>query len=72
MLIEMTSQLTGKIHQMEIDITEEHLHRIYFRRESGELIQDIVPHLCKEHREFLMTGITQEEWEEMFGEQMEH
>jgi hypothetical protein len=72
MLVEMTSQLTQKNHVLDLDITEEQLLRITFRRESGELIQDIVPHLCKEDREFLMTGITQEEWEHVFGEQMDY
>jgi hypothetical protein len=30
------------------------------------LIQDAMPHLDKNEREFLMTGYTPEDWEEMF------
>ena len=62
------SQLTGVEHTMNIDITESELIRIENRRESGELIQNIVPNLSMSDREFLMTGVTNEEWIRMFGE----
>lgn len=48
---------------MDIDITDRELLRIM---RGDELIQNIVPHLSPEDREFLMTGITPEEWKEMF------
>ena len=31
-------------------------------------IQDIMPYLSPDEREFLMTGITPEEWDDMFKE----
>lgn len=68
MKITKTSQLTGKIHTLDINITESELMRIENRRTSGELIQRIVPNLPMSDREFLMTGITNEEWIGMFGE----
>jgi hypothetical protein len=69
MLITKTSQLSGLTHTIDIDVTQEQLDRIEARRENGELIQRIVPDLPKELREFLMTGITPEEWNEIFAEE---
>lgn len=68
MKITKTSQLTGKIHTLDINVTESELMRIENRRTSGELIQRIVPNLSMPDREFLMTGITNEEWIGMFGQ----
>ena len=69
MLITKTSQLSGLTHTIDIDVTQEQLDRIEARRENRELIQRIVPDLPKELREFLMTGITPEEWNEIFAEE---
>ena len=33
---------------------------------NGALIQEALPYLTPHEREFLLTGITQEEWEKMF------
>jgi hypothetical protein len=52
---------------MELDITYEQLDRVNNRHLSKELIQDIVPNLSKEEREFLITGITPKEWNELFN-----
>ena len=65
------SQLSGAIHVMDIDISEELLARVENRRANQELIQNIVPHLPKEEREFLVTGITPEEWELAFADMAE-
>ena len=62
------SQLSGAISVMEIDITEEQLARVENRRANQELIQNIVPHLPKDEREFLITGITPEEWDLAFAD----
>lgn len=68
MLVTKTSQMSGKTNTIEIDVTEEQLYRVANRRENGELIQNIVPNLSKDLREFLMSGITPTEWNEMFAE----
>lgn len=68
MQVTMTSQLTGKMSTMELDITQEQLQRALNRKETGELMQRIVPHLPGPEREFLMTGITPQEWESLFPE----
>lgn len=57
--------LSGVTRTRHLDITEEQELRI----QAGELVQDVVPHLSADDREFLMTGITADEWEQMFGEE---
>ena len=64
MLITKASRISGNVSSMDLDITSEQFSRI----ESGiELIQNIVPHLSSEEREFLITGITPQEWNELFN-----
>ena len=57
------SMLTGLVHTMELPIT---MHQ-YLSWKEGKLIQDAMPNLNAEQREFLMTGITPSEWNEAFG-----
>jgi hypothetical protein len=67
MLITRTSQISKTDFTMELDITYDQLDRVNNRHLSKELIQDIVPNLSKEEREFLITGITPKEWNELFN-----
>lgn len=69
MKVSNVSQISGKTNTMELDVTIEQLERIENRYTSRELIQNIVPHLSAGEREFLMTGITPEEWIEIYGEE---
>lgn len=50
-------------NEMEIDVTVEQL----VAWDNGALIQDAMPHISNEEREFIMTGITPQKWEEKFG-----
>ena len=59
MKLTKTSLLTGKTHTLEIDVTDEQLARW----KSGVNIQDACSHLSSADREFIMTGITSEEWD---------
>ena len=68
MKVTKISQLTGIEHTLELNITPEELFRVENRRNTTELIQNIVPHLSLPEREFLMTGITNEEWIRIYGE----
>ena len=52
------SMLSGVTRSRDIDVTEEE----YNRWRSGMLIQRAMPHLSDVDREFIMTGITEEEW----------
>lgn len=63
MLITRKSMFSGITHQRDIPVTQEQLDAW----NSGELIQKVMPNVSLEDREFLMTGITSEEWEAAFG-----
>ena len=66
MKVTRISQLSGKKHTIDMDVTKEQLERFDKRRETGEYVQTIFPDLSKELREFILTGITPEEWDEVF------
>lgn len=68
MWIERKSTISGKITKLDIDITLDQLDRINNRFETKELIQRIVPDLPADQREFLISGITPEEWKSEFGD----
>ena len=68
MIVIKRSPLSGKINSIDLDITQDQLDRIDNRYNTTELIQDIVPHLTPGEREFLMTGITENEWDEIHDE----
>jgi hypothetical protein len=63
MQITKRSMLTDQEHTQEIDISQDQLSRWM----AGELIQNVCPHLSDDDREFLINGITKEEWEQLFG-----
>ena len=63
MTIEKQSPLSGKMNSMDLDITQAQLNA----HNSGELIQNVMPNLTRGEREFLISGITPEEWDEQFG-----
>jgi uncharacterized protein (DUF779 family) len=65
MILSKKSIISGKVHKMELDITEEQ----YFSWKNGELVQNVFPHLNSEEREFIVSGITPQEWKELFGEE---
>jgi hypothetical protein len=67
MLITRMSPISKTDFTMELDITYDQLDRINNRYDTGELIQNIVPNLTIEEREFLITGITPKEWNELFN-----
>jgi len=63
MLVSRKSPYRGVEYQMQIDVTEKQIALW----EGGALIQDVMPNLTPEEREFIMTGITPAEWNEMFA-----
>lgn len=64
MLITRRSPFSQVENTIDLDITPEQLARY----ENGEeLIQNVFPNLSPEHREFIMTGITPEEWNATFN-----
>lgn len=65
MKIAKTSPFTGKETTLEIPgLTEEMLTAW----KNGALIQDALRGISADHREFLMTGISPEEWDDIFSD----
>jgi hypothetical protein len=64
MLITRTSTLSGITRTLDLDVTPA---QVELYSAGGVLIQDAFPQLAKEQREFIKTGITAEEWDEMFA-----
>ena len=63
MLIERKSTLSGNVNVMDIDVTPMQVASW----EQGELVQNAMPNLSAGEREFIMSGITPTEWDEMFN-----
>lgn len=61
MIIERKSVISGIVRQRDLDVTPEQLARW----KGGELIQNVMPHLSVSDREFIVTGTTDEEWEQL-------
>ena len=62
MEVTKTSVHSGITRTLTLDVTAEEIATW----KAGELIQNVMPHLSADDREFLMTGLTPEDWEEMF------
>ena len=65
MLVTKRSEITGVEHTLEVPCTAEQL----IKWSEGQHIQVAMPDVPAPLREFLMTGITPEEWDSMFGEE---
>lgn len=63
MIIKRRSRFTGKFHEMDLPVTQEQLDNWA----AGTFIQDAMPHLTPDEREFIMTGVTKEEWDAVFN-----
>lgn len=60
-----TSSFSGEVNSLDITLDMGDYHEWAV---AGSNIQRAMPYLTADEREFLMTGITAEEWEESFGE----
>lgn len=67
MKITRQSTLTGNTRTLDIDVTQEQIDKW----QSGSYIQDAMPHLSADDREFLISGITPDEWNKAFPEEEE-
>jgi hypothetical protein len=59
-----TSTLSGNLNTLELPVSQE---RIVVWLQGGTLIQDAFPELNAQQREFMLTGTTQDEWDDVFG-----
>jgi hypothetical protein len=64
MIVRKKSPFTGAVAEWDLPITQAQIDRW----QGGELIQAVFPDLSADQREFLMTGITPEEWRRFIGE----
>ena len=64
MKITRTSMFSGVTRTLDLPITEEQIEAW----NAGTLIQEAMPQLSAEDREFIMTGVTPEEWAKEFSE----
>ena len=64
MLVGKKSQLSGKSHEMEIDVSEKQI-TLWM---EGELIQNVMPNLTPAEREFLISGMSIAEQEAVFAQ----
>tara|TARA_Y100001970_G_C14250821_1_gene871730 strand:- start:3228 stop:3428 length:201 start_codon:yes stop_codon:yes gene_type:complete len=65
MLITKTSILSGKTRTKEINVNQSQIDKWV----AGMLIQNAMPEISVDDREFIMTGITPEEWDSTFNEE---
>lgn len=65
MIVTKISTISGNVNSMDLPITQEQLNRY---NEGTELIQNVFPNLTPDQREFLISGITANEWATTFGE----
>lgn len=59
------SPFSHTLNSLTMKLTKEQFDRWM----DGELIQNALPHLNADEREFLMTGITAKEWDDEFGDE---
>ena len=64
MLITKKSLVTGNITTKDIDVSVQQLDAW----KNGMLIQDAMPQVSAPDREFIKSGITNEEWNNLFKE----
>jgi hypothetical protein len=69
MIVERKSIVTGKVYEMEINITVQQLFD-FMNGRSG-LAQEAFPDLTADEREFIISGIHPIEWNELFGNEEE-
>jgi hypothetical protein len=65
MLIKKTSPLSGVVNEIEIDVTQAQLDDFA----SGTFIQVAMPNLSPAEREFILSGIPAQEWDELWKEE---
>ena len=61
MLITKTSMLSGETRSLDLNVTQDQIDLW----EGGMVIQNAMPNLSIDEREFIMTGVTAEEWDSM-------
>lgn len=66
MEITRRSAISGVVRTKDLDVTEEQM--ALWESPNRPLIQHAFPNLTAGEREFILTGITEEEWDELYPE----
>ena len=68
-MVEITrkSILDGVERTISLPLTPKEYYAALISWENGAMIQDAFPMLAPAQREFIKTGITQDQWAELFG-----
>ena len=66
-ILARVSPITGNLNEVEIPMSIEAYALAMRAWKKGALIQDAFPTLPAPIREFIMSGITPQEWDDMFG-----
>jgi hypothetical protein len=66
-VVERRSVLSGKVHSIAIPLSPDDFDECMFDWRNGRLLQDAFPTLTADQREFIKTGVTQEEWYSLLG-----
>ena len=67
--LHVISQMSGNYHAMDLPMTNDEFTACHALWMEGALIQNAFPMLNADQREFIMTGITPDEWNSMFPEE---
>jgi len=67
--VERKCPFTGQMNEMALPITQWEYDAGVEAWQNGAYIQDAMPTLNAEQREFVKTGITPQKWAELFGEE---
>ena len=62
-----TSPFTGKVNTLILPISPDTYDQCVTAWQGGEMIQNAFPMLTAGEREFIKTGITPDEWDNLFG-----
>ena len=63
MKVTRTSTLSGTVRTLDLNVLPGQMESY----NAGALLQDAFPQLSQADREFIKTGITEEEWDAVFG-----
>lgn len=63
MFVQRKSKLTGVTHKINLPCTREQMQAW----KNGTLVQNAFPDLDADQRDWIVTGITKEEWDAAFG-----
>ena len=63
------SMITGEMNTMTLDTTQEKID-LFFTENDRPLIQDLFPELTVDEREFIQTGSTPEDWNNLSDKEL--